>query len=100
MRETSMRLIIRAEKLFDGTGAAPRPAEVVVEGERISEVHEGPGTVAVADDQIIEVQDGTLLPGLIDAHVHLLGSGEPDDRGFGLGDIVNSIPTVTLNCLR
>ncbi|HET7037589.1 MAG TPA: amidohydrolase family protein [Thermomicrobiaceae bacterium] len=95
-----MRLIIRAERVFDGSGAAPRAAEVVVEGERIVEVNYGAGTLARDDDQVLELRAGTLLPGLIDAHVHLIGSGEPGDRAFGLGDIVNSIPTVTLNCFR
>lgn len=95
-----MRTVIRAERLFDGTGAAPRRAELVIEGERIVEVFDGHGTVAVDGDQVIELTDGVVLPGLIDAHVHLVGSGEPGDRAFGIGDVLSSIPEVTLNCFQ
>ena len=95
-----MRTIIRSERLFDGTGAAPRAAEIVIEGDRIVDVFDGAGTVAGSDDRVLDLGGGTLLPGLIDAHVHIVGSGEPGDSAFGLGDVVNSIPAVTLNCLR
>lgn len=95
-----MRTIIRSDRLFDGSGVAPRPAEVVIEGDRIVEVFTGQGTVAAGGDRVIDLPDGTLLPGLIDAHVHLIGSGEPGDSAFGVGDITRSIPEVTLNCLR
>ncbi|HET9015474.1 MAG TPA: amidohydrolase family protein [Thermomicrobiaceae bacterium] len=95
-----MRTIIRADRLFDGTGSAPERAEVVVDGERVVEVHRGNGTLAVDGDGVIELAGGILLPGLIDAHVHLVGSGETGDSAFGVGDVLNSIPTVTLNCLR
>ena len=95
-----MRLIIRSDRLFDGSGGVPEPAEVVVDGERIVEVHRGDGTLALEGDQVVDLPGGTLLPGLIDAHVHIVGSGDPGDTAFGVGDVLNSIPTVTLNCLR
>ncbi len=95
-----MRQIIRAARLFDGSGAAPESAEIVLDDDRITEVHRGQGTVAVGGETIIDMPTGTLLPGLIDAHVHLLSSGKPGDSAFGVGDLLNSIPTVTLNCFR
>lgn len=95
-----MHTVIRAGRLFDGTGSTPEPAEIVIEGDRITDVFRGQGTIATDDDTVIDLPDGTLLPGLIDAHVHLIGSGEPGDSAFGVGDVLNSIPDVTLSCLR
>ena len=95
-----MRKVIRAGRLFDGSGSAPEPAEIVIEGDQIVDVVRGQGTVATEQDEVIDLPDGTVLPGLIDAHVHIIGSGEPGDSAFGVGDILNSIPDVTLNCLR
>lgn len=95
-----MRRIIRTPRLFGGTGDAPGPAEIAIEGERIAVVHRGLGTVARDGEPVLDLPGGTLLPGLIDAHVHLMGSGEPGDTAFGVGDLLNAIPAVTLNCLR
>jgi imidazolonepropionase-like amidohydrolase len=95
-----MRQIIRAARVFDGSGDAPGPAEIVVENDRIVEVFRGGGTVAGDGDRVVDLTEGTLLPGLIDAHLHLKASGEPGDAAFGVGEIVNSIPAITLNCFR
>lgn len=51
------------------TGRLITPAEVLVEGERITGV--GTAVSHPAGAQIINLGDTTLLPGLIDAHVHL-----------------------------
>lgn len=67
-------LVIRNVTLIDGTGADPIPgATVVVEGNRITAVETDP----VAPPQGARVIDGTgkfLIPGLMDAHVHLRGA--------------------------
>lgn len=95
-----MRQVIRAARVFYDSRMAPGPAEIVIEGDRITDVFRGQGTVATDSDTVVELRDGTLLPGLIDAHVHLMASGEPGDTAFGVGDILNSIPAVTLNCFK
>lgn len=95
-----MRLVIRADRVFNGSGVPSEPVEILIEGNRITEIYRGQRTVAIEKDQVLELRDGMLLPGLIDAHVHLMASGEPGDSAFGVGDVLNSIATVTLNCFR
>ena len=99
-RENVMRVVIRTNRLFDGSGAEPTAGEVIINGDRILDVFRGQGTIATDDDQVLHVPEGTLMPGLIDSHVHLVGSGEPGDTAFGVGDVMSSIPTVTLNCFH
>jgi imidazolonepropionase-like amidohydrolase len=49
----------------------PRPAEVLIEGERIVAVSEEPLDVAPGSARRIDLRGATVLPGLGDAHVHL-----------------------------
>jgi imidazolonepropionase-like amidohydrolase len=51
------------------SGKVLTPGEILVEGERIAEV--GTAVRHPAGAEIIDLGDRTLLPGLIDAHVHL-----------------------------
>ncbi|HEX9163856.1 MAG TPA: amidohydrolase family protein, partial [Thermoanaerobaculia bacterium] len=70
--------VLRAARLIDGTGAAPLSnGVVVVTGSKITAV--GSNLPAPAGAKVIDLGDATLMPGLIDAHVHLVGRelGEP-----------------------
>ncbi len=66
-------IVLQHTTLIDGTGAEPvENASVIIEGNRIKEVLTGqPGQLS-ADAAVIDCQQHTLLPGLIDAHSHLL----------------------------
>jgi imidazolonepropionase-like amidohydrolase len=62
--------VIRAARLLDvASGRITSPAEILVEGEKIVSV--GPPSAHPAGAEVIDLGDSTLLPGLIDAHVHL-----------------------------
>lgn len=64
------RSIYRAARIFDGSELVEGPIDVVVAGELISSV----GKPAAEDDpttRVVELGDSTIMPGLIDAHVHL-----------------------------
>jgi imidazolonepropionase-like amidohydrolase len=65
-------LVLKNATIIDGTGADPvSNGTVVVEDDRIKEVLRGsPGRVP-SDAQTIDCRNQTLLPGLIDVHVHL-----------------------------
>ena len=63
-------VVLHAARLLDvDTGKMLSPGEVLVRGERIAAV--GAQVEHPADAKIIDLGDRTLLPGLIDAHVHL-----------------------------
>lgn len=63
-------LLIQNARLIDGTGAPPRsPVSILVRDGRISEIA---ADIAVAGVTTVDVAGGTVIPGLIDAHVHLM----------------------------
>lgn len=76
--QADSRLVtITAHQILDvERGAVVREAVVVIEGDRI--VAAGPKTSTTARGRTIDLGDVTLLPGLIDAHVHLTLGGAPD----------------------
>ena len=58
--------------LIDGTGRDPVPnATLVIEDERITQA--GAGIDPPRDAEVIDAGGRTLMPGLIDCHVHLYG---------------------------
>jgi len=62
--------VLHAARLVDvETGRIIAPAEILVRGERIAEV--GTAVAHPAGAEIIDLGNTSLLPGLIDAHVHL-----------------------------
>lgn len=68
---TPAATLIHAGKLIDGVSNAPRTNQtVVVDGGRITAIEPGFRAPA-AGDRVIDLREGTLLPGLIDMHVHL-----------------------------
>jgi imidazolonepropionase-like amidohydrolase len=83
--------VLHAARLLDiETGAIVSPGEVLVEGDRIAAtgvtVNHPPGA------QIIDLGDTTLLPGLIDAHVHLFLHPGAED----LQTVQESVPQRTI----
>jgi imidazolonepropionase-like amidohydrolase len=83
-----MKTLIRNCKVWDGSGAAPFPADVLVVGDTIHRIARGGrGEDAPPDDdaQIIDARGMTLMPGLVEGHAHLSFCGAT--RNTDLGDI-------------
>lgn len=74
-----MSIALVGGTLIDGTGGLAVPgATIVIEGDRIKGL--GPETQIPAgpDVQIIDVTGKTVMPGLIDGHIHICGEFAPD----------------------
>jgi imidazolonepropionase-like amidohydrolase len=89
--QLSHPIVLHAARLLEvSTGRIIAPGEILVDGERIASVAQAlphpPGA------QIIELGDTTLLPGLIDAHVHLFLHPGAED----LQTVQESVPQRTI----
>jgi imidazolonepropionase-like amidohydrolase len=79
-------VVLRAARMFDGTGAAlVRNAAVVVTGDRITAAGPAASIAVPAGARVVDLGDATLLPGFIDAHVHIAGRSLADPRADGSG---------------
>jgi imidazolonepropionase-like amidohydrolase len=78
------RAALRAARLIDGKSeTVVNNAVILVENDRITAV--GSGLQIPEDAKVIDLGDATLLPGLIDAHTHLLS--EMDGTNLTLQDV-------------
>lgn len=76
-------LLLQHGLVFDGTGAAPRIADVAFSDGRVSAVGSDLPTSGIGPDQIVDCSGKTVIPGLIDCHVHFMvdGNFNPGDHG-------------------
>lgn len=81
-------LVIRNGTLIDGSGSPPsRNDALVIEGNRIKSIGKLPPEIRLEDSKNVELIDAAgqwVMPGLIDAHVHL-SYGYPYMKGEGRG---------------
>ena len=67
------RIVFQSARIFDGESETLRASgNVVVEDGRISEISERP---PIGDDEVVDCGGRVLMPGLIDAHVHVYAAG-------------------------
>ena len=68
-------MIVRAGVLYDGTLEPPKQrVDVVIDGGRVAEIRAATGEC--------DLEAACVTPGLVNAHAHLEGSGEPDMMGM------------------
>jgi imidazolonepropionase-like amidohydrolase len=88
-------------RLVDGTGAAPVERAMLLEDAgRI--VYAGPRAGAAVPDgaEVLDAPSATLMPGLVDAHVHLAYSGSPQPGAFRAEAADLSYPALALRAAR
>lgn len=84
-------IVLHAARLLEiDTGRMISPAEILIEGERIAAV--GSSVAHPTGAEVIDLGDTTLLPGLIDAHVHLFLHPGAED----LQTVEESVPQRTI----
>ncbi|HET6180082.1 MAG TPA: amidohydrolase family protein [Candidatus Sulfotelmatobacter sp.] len=84
-------IVLHAARLLDiKNGRIVRPGEILVQGERIVEA--GTSVKHPAGAEVIDLGDRTLLPGLIDAHIHLFLHPGAED----LQTVQESVPQRTI----
>lgn len=77
---TMTKHAVRAERMFDGERLVDGGVLVLLDGGRIVDVRQGRAE-APEGWPVRDALDGTLLPGLVDAHVHLCADAGPDALG-------------------
>jgi imidazolonepropionase-like amidohydrolase len=65
-------ILLRPARVFDGVGPLREGVVVLVRGERIEAVGPASQVTAPPDAEVIDLPGLTLIPGLIDAHSHVL----------------------------
>lgn len=92
---TTPSFLLRNVTVVDGTGAAAVPGQsLVVEGRRIAWIGPDDSAPTTAPESVVDGGGRTVLPGLINCHVHLSADGAPDLFAQVAGD------TVSLSTLR
>lgn len=84
-------IVLHAARLLDiRNGRIVKPGEVLVQGDRIVEA--GPSVKHPAGAEVIDLGDRTLMPGMIDAHIHLFLHPGAED----LQTVQESVPQRTI----
>lgn len=76
----SKRIVIAASRVLDGKGRVLRDTRIVIEGSKIIAIDPKAGPVDY------DLRGFTVLPGWIDAHVHITWSFGKDGKNAGGGD--------------
>jgi imidazolonepropionase-like amidohydrolase len=82
---------IKCGRLIDGrSDTAIESAVILIEGNRIKEV--GKNLTIPRNAKIIDLSNATVLPGLIDAHTHILLQGDITAEDYAVQILKESIP--------
>src|SRR5271156_5562685 len=90
----SHAIVLHAARLLDvESGSITTPGEILIQGDAIKEV--GAKVPRPTNAEIVDLGDTTLLPGLIDAHVHLFLHPGAED----LQTVEESVPQRTIQAV-
>jgi imidazolonepropionase-like amidohydrolase len=78
MVTNAQKTILHCGQLIDvKTGTVLKETSIIIEGNKITDVIKGYAT-AGKNDQLIDLKNRTVMPGLIDSHVHLENETNPN----------------------
>ena len=84
-------LVIRAGQLIDGHGGPPiRDAVVLVEGEKIRQVGQNQEVEVPSGAEVVDATEKTVMPSMVDAHVHVQSVGGPAVKTFAADQLSKS----------
>ena len=78
------RTIFSDVRIIDGSGADPFPGEVLVEGNRIRQIARDGARIARDNARAIDGAGMTLMPGLIESHMHVTFCDTDTLEGLGM----------------
>ncbi len=81
-----MRRILSNARIVDGTGQVLSHRFVVIEGGSIADIRPMSDFPDTSDGEVVDVSGRTVMPGMIDCHVHLSIDGDADPIGQVVGD--------------
>jgi imidazolonepropionase-like amidohydrolase len=98
MEEAKVK-VVKAKRLIDGNGGEISDATVIIEGERIREVGKESNVKQPTHAQVLDMGDQTIMPGLIDAHLHLAGHNIATYINYRVAQLEVPPPTQLLHAL-
>ncbi|MEI7712802.1 MAG: amidohydrolase family protein [Rhodospirillales bacterium] len=83
MANVASRILFRNVRVWDGTGAASFPADVLTENDRIQTVARTLGQLDPAGAEVVDGEGMTLMPGMVEGHAHItfINAPRPTDLG-------------------
>jgi len=79
--------VFKGARLIDGTGREPIEESVlVVNGERIEAIGSSGSVSYPSDAEVVDIAGKAVMPGLIDAHIHLMGSKSMSQLSWYMDD--------------
>jgi imidazolonepropionase-like amidohydrolase len=89
-------IAVRAGQLIDGNGGSPlRDAVILIEADRITKVGSSQEVEIPPGTEVFEASDKTVMPGMIDCHVHVQGLGGPS-KDYALDRLTHSLGFLAL----
>jgi imidazolonepropionase-like amidohydrolase len=74
MSEQKKTKLIKAKRLINGTGGRPQEdVAILIDGEKIREIGHQDEVVLPPGTEILDLGNWTILPGMVDAHMHFFG---------------------------
>ena len=81
-----MRRILSNARIVDGTGQVLPDRFIVIEDRSIADIRPMSDFPASPNGEVVDVSDRTVMPGMIDCHVHLSIDGDADPIGQVVSD--------------